>query len=66
MLDKIRSVLRQVVGGAKKLRNVLALSDASIKLLRFVSDDVWGSMSHVVCSAPVHLPGVKFGRRSST
>jgi hypothetical protein len=23
--------------------NVLALSDASIKLLRFVSDDVWGS-----------------------
>jgi hypothetical protein len=30
-------------GGAEKLRNVLALSDASIKLLRFVSDDVWGS-----------------------
>jgi hypothetical protein len=28
---------------AEKLRNVLALSDASIKLLRFVSDDVWGS-----------------------
>jgi hypothetical protein len=25
------------------LRNVLALSDASIKLLRFVSDDGWGS-----------------------
>jgi hypothetical protein len=43
MLDDIRSVLRQVVGGAEKLRNVLALSDASIKLLRFVSDDVWGS-----------------------
>jgi hypothetical protein len=43
MLDEIRSVLRQVVGGAEKLRNVLALSDASIKLLRFVSDDVWGS-----------------------
>jgi hypothetical protein len=37
MLDEIRSVLRQVVGGAEKLRNVLALSDASIKLLRFVS-----------------------------
>jgi hypothetical protein len=37
MLDKIRSVLRQVVGGAERLRNVLALSDASIKLLRFVS-----------------------------
>jgi hypothetical protein len=30
-------------GGVEKLRNVLALSDASIKLLRFVSDDVWGS-----------------------
>jgi hypothetical protein len=43
MLDEIRAVLRQVVGGAEKLRNVLALSDASIKLLRFVSDDVWGS-----------------------
>jgi hypothetical protein len=36
MLDEIRSVLLQVVGGAEKLRNVLALSDASIKLLRFV------------------------------
>jgi hypothetical protein len=43
MLDEIRSVLRQVVGGAEKLRNVLALSDASIQFLRFVSDDVWGS-----------------------
>jgi hypothetical protein len=43
MLDEIRSVLRQLVGGAEKLRNVLALSDASIQLLRFVSDDVWGS-----------------------
>jgi hypothetical protein len=37
------SVLRPVVGGAEKLRNVLALSDASTKLLRFTSDDVWGS-----------------------
>jgi hypothetical protein len=43
MLDEVRFVLRQVVGGAEKLRNVLALSDASFKLLRFVSDDVWGS-----------------------
>jgi hypothetical protein len=43
MLDEIRSVLRQVAGGAEKLRNVLALSDASTKLLRFISDDVWGS-----------------------
>jgi hypothetical protein len=32
-----------VVGGAEKLRNVLAMSDASTKLLRFISDDVWGS-----------------------
>jgi hypothetical protein len=40
MLDEIRSVLRQVVGGAEKLRNVLALSDASSKLSRFISDDV--------------------------
>jgi hypothetical protein len=43
MLDEIRSVLRPVVGGAEILRNVLALSDASTKLLRFISDDVWGS-----------------------
>jgi hypothetical protein len=27
MLDEIRSVLRPVVGGAEKLRNVLAMSD---------------------------------------
>ena len=44
MLDEIRSVLQQTVaGGAGKLRNVLSLTDASTKLLRFVSDDVWGS-----------------------
>jgi hypothetical protein len=28
---------------AEILRNVLALTDASTKLLRFVSDDDWGS-----------------------
>jgi hypothetical protein len=33
--------LRQVAGGAEKLRNVMALSDASTKLLRPVFDDVW-------------------------
>jgi hypothetical protein len=27
----------------KKLRNVLSLPDASTKLLRFVSDDIWSS-----------------------
>jgi hypothetical protein len=43
MLDEIRSVLRPVVGGAEKLRNVLAMSDASTKLLRFIPDDAWGS-----------------------
>jgi hypothetical protein len=32
-----------VAGGAGKLRNVLSLTDASTKLLRFVFDDVWGS-----------------------
>jgi hypothetical protein len=36
-----------VVGGADKLRNALALSDASTKLLRFISDDVWGSKGFV-------------------
>jgi hypothetical protein len=43
MFDDIRSVLRDVAGGAEKLGNVLSLPDASTKLLRFVSDDVWGS-----------------------
>jgi hypothetical protein len=43
MFDEIRSVLQQTVaGGAEKLRNALSLTDASTKLLRFVSDDVWG------------------------
>jgi hypothetical protein len=44
MLHEICSVLRPVVGGAEKLRNVLALSDALTKLLRFISDYVWGSI----------------------
>jgi hypothetical protein len=43
MFDEIRSALQDVAGGAEKLRNVLSLPDASTKLLRFVSDDIWGS-----------------------
>jgi hypothetical protein len=43
MFDEIRSALQDVAGGAEKLRNVLSLPDASTKLLRCVSDDVWGS-----------------------
>jgi hypothetical protein len=44
ILDEIRSVLQQTVaGGAEKLCNVLSLTDASTKLLRFVCDYVWGS-----------------------
>jgi hypothetical protein len=43
MFDEIRSALQDVAGGGEKLRNVLSLPDASTKLLRFVSDDVWGS-----------------------
>jgi hypothetical protein len=42
MFDEIRSVLRDVPGGTEKLRNVLSLTDAATKLLRCVSDDVWG------------------------
>jgi hypothetical protein len=38
MFDEIKSALQDVAGGAEKLRNVL-----STKLLRFVSDDIWGS-----------------------
>jgi hypothetical protein len=37
------NILHGVRGGAEKLRNVLSFTDASAKLLRFVSDDVWGS-----------------------
>jgi hypothetical protein len=43
MFDEIRSALQDVAGGAEKLRTVLSLPDASTKLLRFVSDDIWGS-----------------------
>jgi hypothetical protein len=43
MFDENRSVLRDVRGGAEKLRNVMSLTDASTKLLCFISDDVWGS-----------------------
>jgi hypothetical protein len=43
MFDEIMSALQDVAGGAEKLRNVLSLPDASNKLLRFVSDDIWGS-----------------------
>jgi hypothetical protein len=41
MFDEIRSALQDVAGGAEKLRNVLSLPDASTKLLRFVSDDIY-------------------------
>jgi hypothetical protein len=43
MFDEIRSVLRDVRGGAEKLRNVMSLTDASTKLLRFITYDIWGS-----------------------
>jgi hypothetical protein len=40
MFNEIRAVSAPC---AEKLRNVLAMTDASTKLLRFVSDDIWGS-----------------------
>jgi hypothetical protein len=43
MFDEIRSALQDVAGGAEKLRDVLSLTDASTKLFRFVSYNVWGS-----------------------
>jgi hypothetical protein len=39
MFDAIKSVSGDC---AEKLRAVLSLCDSSIKLLRFVSDNVWG------------------------
>jgi hypothetical protein len=41
MFDEIWSVLRDVRGGVERLRNVLSMTHASTKLLRFVYDDVW-------------------------
>jgi hypothetical protein len=40
MFDAIKSVSGCC---AEKLRTVMSMSDSSIKLLRFVSDNVWGS-----------------------
>jgi hypothetical protein len=40
MFDAIKSVSG---GCAEKLRTVMSMSDSSIKLLRFVSANVWGS-----------------------
>jgi hypothetical protein len=40
MFDAIKSVSGCC---AEKLRAVMSMSDSSIKLLRFVSDNVWGS-----------------------
>ena len=44
MFDAIRSI----EGCAEKLRSVLSVSDASAKVLRFVSDDAWGGSVSVL------------------
>ena len=42
--DSILTKIRGLPDCAEKLRSVLSLSDAAAKVLRFVSDDVWGSV----------------------
>jgi hypothetical protein len=44
MYDEIRSL----PGCAEKLRSLLSSSDASSKVLRFVSADIWGSSERVL------------------
>ncbi|KAF6254033.1 hypothetical protein COO60DRAFT_361307 [Scenedesmus sp. NREL 46B-D3] len=41
--DSMFAEIRSLPGCAEKLRSVLSMADSSIKVLRFVSDDIWGS-----------------------
>ncbi|KAF6246119.1 hypothetical protein COO60DRAFT_1224774 [Scenedesmus sp. NREL 46B-D3] len=40
--DSMFAEIRFLPGCAEKLRSVLSMADSSIKVLRFVSDDIWG------------------------
>jgi hypothetical protein len=46
MYDEIRSL----PSCAEKLCSLMSLSDASSEVLRFVSDDVWGSSERILVS----------------
>jgi hypothetical protein len=48
--DEMYDEIRSLPGCAEKLRSLLSLSDASTKVLRFVSDDVWGSSERMLVS----------------
>ncbi|KAF6254881.1 hypothetical protein COO60DRAFT_1538128 [Scenedesmus sp. NREL 46B-D3] len=39
--------IRSLPGCAEKLRSVLSMADSSIKVLRFVSDDIWAVLEDV-------------------
>ena len=47
MFDDIRAL----PGCAEKLRTILSMHDASVKVLRFVSDDLWGGTEMAMCIA---------------
>ncbi|KAF6264609.1 hypothetical protein COO60DRAFT_1483401 [Scenedesmus sp. NREL 46B-D3] len=44
--------IRSLPGCAEKLRSVLSMADSSIKVLRFVSDDIWGSSGRCLMVSP--------------
>ena len=48
--DEMYDEIRSLPGCAKIPRSLLSLSDASSKVLRFVSDDVWGTNERMLVS----------------
>jgi hypothetical protein len=50
--DDMFAEIRSLPGCAEKLRSVLSMADSSIKVLRFVSDDIWGSSGRCLMVSP--------------
>ncbi len=46
--DEMFNEIRALSGCAAKLRNLLSITDAEVKVKRFVSDDAWGSVRLLV------------------
>ncbi|KAF6259810.1 hypothetical protein COO60DRAFT_1511392 [Scenedesmus sp. NREL 46B-D3] len=50
--DDMFAEIRSLPGCAEKLRSNLSMADSSIKVLRFVSDDIWGSSGRCLMVSP--------------